>query len=232
MNRSIVFLILTFFISSGFVSFSKNLKKETERQQKFLEFLSHFDKVSLPYKLELQTIESFQSLHNAKIKTNLISEGQNKFTKVAQEFLPSIRFGRFSRMGQPIIHPMARFFPDDKTVAVIYKTKMRYGSPVMNDYMLAYYDLKGNLLGTTKKKRSLLSDQRIGFTNFQHTQVFTIYPSGKIETVLYDNHWKEKIGSGAMEKNELLGFKKVKEVNYQLAGTQGIQEIAFSNARP
>ncbi len=232
MNKSIVFLILTFFFSTGFVNYSNKVKKEADRQQKFLEFLSHFKKVSLPYKLDIQTIECFNFSDKAIKKKTKITAAENKLSQVAQEFLPSFRFGKFSRMGRPIIHPVARFFPDDETVAVIYKFRMHYSHPLMNDYMLAYFDLKGNLLGKTKKKRVFINDQRIGFTNLHHTQVFTIFPSGKIETVFYDNHWKAKVGSIAIEKNELLGFKKVKEINYQLDSRQGIQEIAQVNARP
>jgi len=232
MNKTIVFLILTFFISTGFVNYSNKVKKEGDRQQKFLEYLSHFEKVSLPYKLDLQSIECFQFSNKTKMKKTKISAEETKFTQVAQEFLPSIRSGKFSRIGRPVIHPVARFFPNDQTVAVIYKSRMHFSNPLMSDYMLVYYDLKGNLLGKTKKKRFFMNDQRIGFTNLHHTQVFTIFPSGKIETIFYDNHWKAKIGSIALEKNKLLGFKKVKEINYKLAGNRGIQEIKEINARP
>lgn len=240
MNKSIVFLILTIFISSGFVSYSNFADKEAEKKQKFLEYLSYFEKVSLPYKLDLQTIECFDFTNTKRKKHTKISAKDDKFYKVAQAFYAQLRkehsapffLGRFSRMGRPIIEPMARFYPDDETVAVIYKSSMQFANPIMTDYYLSYYDLKGNPVGRSKKNLSSASDQRIGFTNLHHTQVFTIFPSGKIETVFYDNHWKAKVGSIAIEKNELLGFKKVKEINYQLDSRQGIQEIAQVNARP
>jgi len=232
MYRSIVFLMLTFLLSSGFVNYSNLAKKEAARQQQFLEFLSHFDKVTLPYKLDLASIDCYKNLNRKSIAKRKNSPENNQFYQLTNEFLPSVRGGKFSRMGRPIIQPMARFFPDDQTVAVIYNSRSQYTHQMRNDYMLAYYDLKGNLLGKTKKKRFHMNDQRIGFTNLHYTQVFTIFPSGKIETIFYDNQWKEKVNSIDQEKNELLGFKKVKEINYELAGSRGIQEITQSIARP
>jgi len=232
MYRSIVFLMLTFFLSSGFVNYANFSKKEAAKQQQFLEFLSHFDKVSLPYKLDLPSIDQMDGLSKQNPQMGKILPENDQFFQVAEAFLPSVRRGKFSRVGRSMVYPVARFFPDDETVAVVYKTRRNFDNPLVSNYMLAYFDLKGNLLGMTKKKGFNKNDQQIGFTTLRHTQVFTIFPSGKIETVFYDNQWKAKVGSIALDKNKLLDLKKVKEVDFKLAGPRGIQEITQTNARP
>lgn len=235
MNKSILFFLLMFFLSVGFVESNERAEEGGEQQRQFLEFLSYFEKVSLPYSVDLKTYEQRQFSKSARSKKANLTTGDQKFTKIAHEFLPSVRAGKFSRMGRPLLQPIARFFPDDKTVAVIYSSKLQFNSAMISDYTLVYFDLKGNLLGGSRKKGLHPNDRRIGFTNQHHAQTFTILPSGKIETVFYDNHWKAKAGSMPYEQNELLGFKKVKTVTYELAGARGIQEIAqvdFITTRP
>jgi len=232
MYRSIMFFILTFFISTGFINNSNVAKKEIDRQEKFLDFLSHFEKVSLPYSLDLNKMECTTYSKKVKNSSGKFSKMMDKkFFQKAMEFLPPLSV-RFSRIGRPIIQPMARFFPDDETVAIVFSSRMQFSEPMIQEYTLAYYDLKGNLLGNTLKKNIENNSQRIGFTNIHRCQTFTILPSGKIQTTIYENDWASKIGSMPLEQNELLGFKKVNEVTYELAGHHGIKEIGMVNTQP
>ncbi len=224
MTKSLVFLGLLFLLNTGFVNYEK-VENGGDRQQKFLEFLSYFEKVSLPYALELNELPYNKISKNAKLD-NLNDQGKSQgFYGIAQAFLPLDRIGKFSRIGRPIIQPVARFFPDDKTVAVIYKSSMQFSSYLMNEYTIAYYDLKGNLFGRSKKRAAFKNYQQIGFTNMHQSQIFTIFPSGKIETVLYNNHWEKKLNKVAIEQNKVVGFRKVKQTDYELVSAHGIQEI-------
>ena len=110
---------------------------------------------------------------------------------------------------------------------------MQFGGGTTADYKIAYYDLKGNLLGKSGKKRTGQNDFLIGFTNLHHAQTFTIFPSGKIKTTFYDNHWKQKAGSVPFVKNELLGFRKKKTIDYEFSRNKGIHEITqVASVRP
>lgn len=233
MNKSIVFFILLFFLSSGFVNHDKPTIEDGGQQREFLEFLSHFEKVSLPYSVDLKNYEqSYYSKAVLKSKNNP-AKINKAFDQFANKFIPAGRMGKFSRMGRPILRPIARYYPNDQTVAIIYTSKIQFTRNISSDYHIAYYDLRGNLLGNSKKKSRSRNDIRIGFTNQHHVQTFTILPSGKIKTTFYDNHWKQKVGSVPHDQNELLGFKKVKTIDYEYSTSKGFQEIAqVASARP
>ena len=223
--------MLTFFLNTGFVSNATKVEKEADRQEKFLDFLSYFEKVSLPYSMNLKDFECTAYSKKGKFTKSKISTQDQKFFQKAMEFLPPFSVV-FSRTGRPYIQPVARFFPDDETVAIIFSSSMQFHAPTNKNYTLVCYDLKGNLLGYKLKNNLVINNQRIGFTNLHQCQVFTILPSGKIKTTLYGNDWASKVGTVALEENKLLGFKKLNEVNYKLAGVRGIQEISSASARP
>ena len=233
MNKSIVFFILLFFLSSGFVKHDTPIIGDGGQQRDFLELLSHFEKVSLPFSMDLKNYEQKHFSEASIRKRKAIGKVNSDFTKLTDKFIPSSKHRKFSRMGRSIIEPLARFYPDDLTVGIVYSSKLQFGGEMMADYFIGYYDFKGNLLGRTKKKRIGQNDFRIGFTNMQHVQTFTILPSGKITTIFYDTHWKQKIGAVSSDQNELLGFRKVKNIDYEYSTKKGFQEVAqIAAARP
>lgn len=233
MNKSIVFFILLFFLSSGFVKHDTSIIDDAGQQRDFLELLSHFEKVSLPFSMDLKNYEQKHFSRASIKKRRAINKVNSDFTQLADKFIPSSKHRKFSRMGRSIIEPVARFYPDDLTVGIVYSSKLQFGGEMMADYFIGYYDFKGNLLGRTSKKRIRQSDFRIGFTNMQHVQTFTILPSGKITTTFYDTHWKQKLGSVSSDQNKLMGFRKKKTIDYEFSRAKGIQEIApVASARP
>ena len=115
--------------------------------ESFVEFLSHFEKKDLPYSLGIDELYGTQELkikkpHAAKLskKQRIVHAIQNS------KFIPAAQAGRMSRMGPPEIVPVARFYPNEKTVAVIYSSKLPFGTGINKTYELLFYDLKGNLI--------------------------------------------------------------------------------------
>lgn len=233
MYKSLLFSGILFFLGSSFVN-KETAEKDGDQQKKFLNYLSYFEKVSLPYSLNFEDLPYNKS--NSGGLSGKLSESKKDriFYDIAESFLPINQTGRFSRLGRPILRAVARFFPDDKTVAVVYSRSLPFSDPIMKNYFIAYYDLKGNLLGNTKKQYTYNNHQLIGFTKLQHTQLFTILPSGKIEVVLYANHWEKELSTVAISENKLLGFKKQKQLTYEVSNQQGIQEVkqAYFTSRP
>lgn len=206
-------------------------EKEVDRQEKFLDFLSYFEKVSLPYSMDLKKFEGTAYSKKGNLKKTKRSIQEREFFQKAMDFLPPMSV-RFSRIGRPNIQPIARFFPDDETVAIIFSSSIQYHTPMTKEYSLVCYDLKGNLLKNKLNNNLEVNSQRIGFTNFHQCQIFTIFPSGKIKTTLYVNDWASKMGEVSIEKNKLLGFNKIKETHYELEEVRGIKEVSTVSARP
>ena len=114
---------------------------ETNKGESFTEFLSHFEKVELPYEITFDDFENYKQFKSAdkskkgkkqykksKMKSSKIGKTYTdkngfihspiRFTK----YIPEISRGRFSRRGPPRMYPVARFYPNEKMVAVIFLT--------------------------------------------------------------------------------------------------------------
>ena len=70
MYKLIILFILTFFLNTGFVSKANLAEKEVDRQEKFLDFLSYFEKVSLPYSMDLKKFEGTAYSKKGNLKKN------------------------------------------------------------------------------------------------------------------------------------------------------------------
>ena len=209
-------------LSSGFIySSTTNVKAKTvptaiattEAKQSFAEFLSHFPKIEMPYELKLEdmTFSKYDRKQVVKKKFSKKSiKGHNNTSPIARtKYIPEISMGMFGRMGPPQVDAIARFFPNKKSIAVIYTTQNRYDIGGVNKaYKLLIYDLKGKILFPTKEGNNelLYSGFPLAYSGRENTVTCQIDTEGHIWKKTYENEWKEDLKEKGVLENEITSY--------------------------
>jgi len=201
----------------------------------FYEFLSQFEKVELPYQIGIEQMTQYNVFRDKHATTQEKSSiPQAKSVIKRSRYIPETK-ASFSRMGPPIVEPVARFYPNDKMIAVIYKTSNRYSSSLYKSYHMMLFDLKGNRLMEKEEKKKLKgktlvtsSNNNIGYSSPQETVAFNIDKTGRIVKTTYKNIWKKDLGKVAFQENLLLGFEKQDALVYQINPQGNLVEVKTS----
>jgi hypothetical protein len=184
----------------------KDATKTSADGQSFVEFLSYFEKTNLPYSIGLSDMLAYKDYRKNTGKRT-ISQQQKALPAHSplanSSYLPEGRFGKMSRMGPPDIQPLARFYPNENMVAVIYSVQQRFGDGLHKQFNLMLYDLKGNILPKSKASQSY----QLAFSSVENTGTCTIDANGHIWVNTYKNIWKENVAHEGFIGNELLDFK-------------------------
>ena len=132
----------------------------------------------------------------------------------------------FSRMGPPDVQPVARFYPNEKMIAVIYSSR-RHFSDINQSYNLAVYDLKGNSLFPRAEngKRFSRLEFNLGSTSLKKTVTFRIDEQGNIWKNTYKNVWKNKLKKKGYLNNQLVDFKLKDTKVFQLNDKGAAEEL-------
>ena len=210
-KKSILFgsLISTMILSSAFVNPNPSPSMSEEAGIKeFASFLSHFEKTELPFQLRLDDLKQYeqQPAQQLKYSKKKVQKKAGVSTLANTKYLPEINFGRFSRMGSPEVEPIARFYPTEKTIAVIYSVKRRFGSQLNKQYQMMLFDFKGNAIATSKDYGKNVSFP-IGSTSMDETITCQIDRNGRIWKNTYENIWEKDVRKSGIRDNQLLGFK-------------------------
>jgi len=195
----------------------------------FAEYLSHFKKVELPYSLNLEDLKQYENYQKG-VSKKTVKKGNKKFSKkmksgakkspiARSKYLPEVARGMFSRMGPPDVQPIARFYPNEKMIAVVYSSKRRF-SDLDQSYNLAVYDLKGNVLSPNSKN---WSEFNLGYTSLKQTITFRIDEKGNIWRNTYDNVWKNKLKKRGYRNNQLVDFQ-IKDTQVFKLNEKGVAE--------
>jgi len=215
-------LAFVFISSTGFV---KNNNKNTFPKlntptkvvtHSFAEFLSLFEKTELPYSVNLDDLEEFE-------KTKLLAKPSKKSRKtnignepqILRQFLQKELY--ISRMGPPAIVPVARFYPNEKTVAVIYASYQRAFSNG-SSYTLALFDLEGNWLQKQKNSKLLMPTTfHLGqISPYGGTKTFSIDANKQIVQKTYKANWKNDVKEVGIKNNEITDYVLEKTEQFEI----------------
>ncbi|MEM6965246.1 MAG: hypothetical protein AAF573_10805 [Bacteroidota bacterium] len=251
---ALAILILIGVLNAAFVNADKKVKSPTDRGViSFAQFLSYFEKTELPFEVGLDDLEQYEKFKpSSKTKKAVREMTRAEREKMAEEriaqremvraikrtdFIPEISYGRFSRMGPPTIQPVARFYPNEKSVAVVYATLPRFESDIHENYRMVIYDLKGNMIFPKSKRKSKKQKQRkenifpknrsgfeLGYSTTKNTITFKIDKKGRIWKTTFENVWKEDLKKTALEENELVSFN-VKDTEVFQISELGITKL-------
>lgn len=220
-----VLSIVVFSLSSIFLSsFYTNEKEiELDTSKEFLEFLSHFEQTDVPYSIGISdyspySINKIKSLKGKKVHQN---RAQKYLAK--SEFIPGMSKGMFSRMGPPILTPVARFYPKDNVVAVIFKSQALYGAGYIV-YKMITYDFKGNIL-------SLIEDSadasfNLGSSDHDSVSSFSIEEGGIITKSNYEKIFKFDVKEKGYNDNEIIEYKLLNNELFQISEKGLVTELS------
>lgn len=208
-------LFLVFMLSSGFIKPNTEVVEPTGRKASFAEFLSHFDKIDMPFSVNLNNKYVYENQKKTKLKKVSKkapkTKSQNNYL-LMKNFIPEIKSGMFSRSGPPAVIPIARFYPNDKMIAVIYMTYFPMRSERMSSYNMSLYDLKGKRIQTDKRAREeedefdLPYGFNLAYNSYQKTESFSIDEQGQIWKKTYKNIWKNNVKETGFIDNEIIGY--------------------------
>lgn len=191
-----------------------NKKENTETtliadtsKESFIEFLSHFEKKEMPYSLGLNELYKNAALPSQRPQPAKLNKRKRMTSPIQNsDFIPEARFGGMSRMGPPELIPVARFYPNEKMIAVVYSSQMRFGAGLHKSYMLQLYDLKGNII-SPNKEASFDSAHLIALSSVDESMTCTIDKKGRIWKNTYKNIWKEDVNEKGIVGNGITGHE-------------------------
>ena len=200
------------FLSTAFIAPQPSNHPESENGgQNFAEFLSHFEKTTLPFRLELNKVDQYQTL-KSELKQKRTKPAKRKVVNnplAGTRFIPEVANGRFSRMGPPQVEPVARFYPNEKMIAVIYGLKQRIGNHYNKSFAMMVYDLKGNIIAPKQDEVHWKRSFNLGHTSTDRTISCFIDAQGHIWKNTYENVWEKDIKINGLNNNVIVDFKLV-----------------------
>lgn len=217
-------LLVFTLITSAFVepqSVSEDLPKEGGIS--FAEFLSHFNKVELGYEVGLGDFTATKNAIEAKRKTKKKVKGKNINRSALMEYLMDVEHSMYSRMGPPEILPVARFYPDEKTVAIIYVPFRHFGKNITFTYKLACFDLKGNAL--PKQKDQWKTAFEVGQDARQSSITFRIDEQGNIRQNFYKKLWLKDVQEKGFFDNEVIGYELTGSKVFNIKSNGAVAEV-------
>ena len=150
-----------------------------------------------------------------------------RVAKQYRKFIPELET-RFSRMGPPMVEPLAKIELSNDIVGVLYACYHfnRYFGD--NTYRLMLYDRQGNPvdhreenLVKEQEKESFFSNRRLeGFLlahhNSNETQIFTFGEGGEIAIKRFENIWAKDREEYGIIDNEVVGYTPTTQEVFQL----------------
>jgi len=197
-------------ICSGFVSPKPiaqeklPISKQVLKKVPFAQFLSHFERIDMPFEKELSdltlNVNRLNKLNTSKSKS--IKSLTNDLISKSQ-YIPEISSHRMSRMAPPKIEPIARFYPNKNAVAVIYKPKYTFAVG-QESYMMVVYDLKGNMVFPHQENEfTPYHGFLLAHTSLENLSTCKIDQYGNILRKLYNNKWKVDVREHGYEDNQI-----------------------------
>ncbi len=173
---------------------SKNTASSEADKESFASFLSHFQHVQLPYGKDFTDFDTYEHFKNDYVSVSTIyqQKRQTKPTALRRTtYIPEIARGKFGRMGPPLVEPIARYYPDDHSITIIYQSTPRFGDDFTSFYQMIRYSLEGKILPFKQDgydQNSLV----IGQTQKNEAITFRIDPKGNIWQDKYELSWYEQ----------------------------------------
>jgi hypothetical protein len=190
----------------------------------FVELLSLFEKVELPFEIRLDDFEKNKTKAVTEILANTSRKRNSREEqRILMQFTQDELY--ISRMGPPAVLPIARFYPDEKTIAVIYMSYL-HGFSYGSRYKLALFNIEGDILSKQKDANLAISSPfLLGQSSpYGVTQTFSIDANGLIIQKTYKAIWKNDLKENGIINNEITDYVLEKTEQFKLS-TSGVLAV-------
>ena len=175
--------------------------------ESFIEFLSQFEKKELPFNIGLEDMTEYENFNENKKSKNKVAKFSSSNSPLSRsKFLPWTQYARMSRMGRPEMAPIARFYPNEKMIAVIYSSSLSFSKGMDKSYVMVVYDMQGNVLPKSSKEDFGVS-HLVAQSGVSQSVTCHIDKKGRVWKNKYKNIWKEDLDKKWINENELTGFE-------------------------
>ena len=198
-------------------------KVASEKGESFLEFLSYFPKTDLPYSIGLKDFKGYAPYQNGSAPI-VTPQRAVDYSPISQsKFMPEEGIRIFSREGPPVLQPVARFYPNEKMVAVVYSSKRPFHNDLLSKYYLLLYDLKGKFIPASKDKSQRMQAFPLAASAYQYSSTCFIDANGYVWINRYDNQWKKDVRKTSYANNQLVDFALAETKVFKM-GAGGVTE--------
>lgn len=226
---SILMVVSGLFLSTNADKPSKiNFENLKNVDREFVDFLSAFEKIHLPYEMNLDQVEELLQEEPKYLRHQ--NEMLNKFILDQN----GSRLTKFSRMGPPIIKPLKRFYPTSNTVAVSYVKQNRFGIAT-GSIMIAVYNLKGKLLSFKEKlvgeryRNGVDLNHAVSTTDYDHTESFKITEDGLLHKTTFKRVWEKDYKEFGTDNNKVVDNELVSQEIFQFRSDGSMASIHRSD---
>lgn len=212
---SALLVICGLFFSTNIDKPSKvNFEKLKDVDCEFVDFLSAFEKTDLPYEMTKDEIIALEQL-----KPEYRKERNKLLTKYVTGNANSNAI--FSRGGPPIIVPLKRFYPSDKTVAVSFLRKQRF-TDATAAVMVAVFTLKGKLIRFKEqmlesKFQHFTSSPPLSATDYDQLETFRITENGILHKTTYDKIWEKSRREHGVHDNKVISYELKSQETFEFS---------------
>lgn len=184
--------------------------------EKFAEFLHQFPEKEFPFTIDIDDFKAYKNPGKKRKPASKVSLRKNNTTVYnLLAFIPDIEPSAFSRMGPPLITPIARFHPTETSIAVVYKTERRFGSPLDNWYNIIYFNKNGDVISNPTEEKYKGSFQ-IAKTTAAESITCYIDINGRIWKNKYTNIWEKDIQKHGITDNKITGYEIKNTAVYEM----------------
>lgn len=198
-------------------SYKTDVKIEGSKQ--FAEFLSCFQKVDYPSDISYTQIKKYQEEYLSKRK--MILKKGTASQKTFRTYIPEVGLGQFSRLGPPKVQPLARFYIDDKTIAVTYLLHRQFDNSSFSIHMVTY-DLCGKPKNVVEDLRPLKFESvLIARSSPTETMLCEFKNQKELVVTTYSNVWEKDISEAGLLNNSIIYMnkKKMERITITKSGT-------------
>lgn len=201
------------------VALTAFVSPNTTRQNKFEDFLSELTELEFPFQVGIEDMTSRYTEYECLSDEEL----ENRYRKMEtfRDFLPETWF-RFSRLGPPLVEPIAKMQVSTEIVGVVYSTFRDRLYRGENAFLIMLFDEQGNpvdhRMGDREhKKRNWfpsadkpeIKGYAMAFHGLENTQTVSLTEDGRISIELFENIWDKDIDEHGVGENEIIGYHPI-----------------------
>ena len=216
MQYKLIAILFSLFISSPTIKMGSDsllAEKTNSKNKSFAMFLSHFKLIEAPM--------SFNAAELDEYFLNKVKHGKVIPHDLSKKYIHSGRDFKFSRMGPPTLTPVARFYPQENVIGVLYCSQLFPGNSNNYQFILKVYDLNGRELN---KEKGHAEAMIVGFKNIETSKSFKLETDGLVWTKDYKNIWADENKKGHPAE-KIISYKETDSQAYLINPKGKISEL-------
>lgn len=209
---------LSLMLGISLVALTAFIAPDSTKQEAFQCFIADLPALEFPFQIDIKDMTARYAVYESMSD----EEYEARYRKMEQfrDFLPETRV-RFSRLGPPLVEPLAKMQVSEDVVGIVYSTFRDRRFRGENAYLIMLFDRQGkpiNHIKNAKKNnrrvwfpsnKTEIMGYALAYHGLVNTQVVRLEEDGRISLELFENVWAKDIDEHGTWENEITGYKAV-----------------------